>query len=889
MADSAHQGGRCRKWASSWTHVGAVNRWIQECPRGVVLASGAALATLSAAVLAILQTPTWLRISTAVLSFALALAIEVNKEVGRRRDETEARTLSAVNEDLSEQSWRKSIESALHFWPLPTVPEANPYALGVTRSDVARRVTQLQPLALPPYVARDVEQRCRELLRRTGSLLIVGAPGSGVTRTAYELARGLPARTLLLAPQCPEGLRAALDDLNALSRVSRTSSLLLWLDRIDEFSRFGLTSEMIRRVGRANPGLRVIATISSVAFPAWDRSYPDISGAFADTVFLDRALSERERDDAQLAYPDLDLAYGLAPGLTSKAALLRQIRGGNSMCPFDSEGEDCQAVRILLGVLGRWAATGTRRPLPERLIPILASENIDSPHLNEAISWALRPVPAGPPLASRPESCFLQLHEDARELVLEDETTVSAAVWSAALDEATTADDSEAVGRIGLRAFSGGSNVISERAWSRILSIREPGARFLEDAAELHVWPDCEYQVRRHLTRIATNDFGQASIEWAIAASREARVIWIDGHGVEQADQTLAECQRIFEANGRHHDPELVAITLRRAALALEADIQTAEALSWLRDVREISQSRRFEPPIQWKLAHLLFVAHLKQGDPIRAKAFADEAVAIAESDRVALDALKLANALSNQGTVYRVLHEYAEAKSVLFRALDLATRSKNPAASRHVMHIARELRGMYSQAKDNESAAPMAELALKRAVEYYGESSKETMLCKVRLAHDLAHEDLGAAIQTIDEVIPDLVRLLGPNHKYVAQAYLARASTWCRASKPMEAIPDHEKSLAIYLDGTGTGRSAPSVAAGFWALGQEWRHAGDMAEAQKYFEMALDQARQLFPPGSRVITTYARDLRSVATDVFVAGDGTVARTNNARSVNRPQ
>src|SRR5207248_1942204 len=115
-------------------------------------------------------------------------------------------------------------------------------------------------------------------------------------------------------------------------------------------------------------------------------------------------------------YPHIDLTWGIAAAFSSKGALLRRIHGGNPDCPFDQPGEDCAVVRGLIDVMARWTATGTCRPLPR---PLLTHDArcFDAEHLREAVSWALRPCPGGPPLMTEGRHGGLRIHPDARDLI----------------------------------------------------------------------------------------------------------------------------------------------------------------------------------------------------------------------------------------------------------------------------------------------------------------------------------------------------------------------------------------------------------------------------------------------------------------------------------------
>jgi hypothetical protein len=143
-------------------------------------------------------------------------------------------------------------------------------------------------------VLRDIDTRAQQQLRAHGLVLIIGAPASGATRTAYQVAQDGAASRLVLAPQPPDGLRVALDDLDILSRLAPPARLLLWLDRIDQSTGSGLTAAMLRRCRESSPGLRGVATISSTRYTAWAAEQPEVAAEFGEPITLQRLPSPKE-------------------------------------------------------------------------------------------------------------------------------------------------------------------------------------------------------------------------------------------------------------------------------------------------------------------------------------------------------------------------------------------------------------------------------------------------------------------------------------------------------------------------------------------------------------------------------------------------------------------
>jgi hypothetical protein len=243
--------------AKNGTHGSGWLSWLRGLPRSSVLVFCAALLAAVQTVLGLLEAPVRMRVVGMILVLAVAGASELDKLQAKRREQREAEEKAREIDAAKEEEWQRQAEDALRLWPLPTMAEADPYALGVARSHLAEQ----RDLDCNPRVLR--------LLQAQGLLLINGSPASGATRSAYELARAESTRRLVVAPRPPHGLRTALDDLDLLSRLAPPARLLLWLDRVDQFTGSGLTATMLNRCRKASPGLRVVATISSNQYEVW--------------------------------------------------------------------------------------------------------------------------------------------------------------------------------------------------------------------------------------------------------------------------------------------------------------------------------------------------------------------------------------------------------------------------------------------------------------------------------------------------------------------------------------------------------------------------------------------------------------------------------------------
>jgi hypothetical protein len=192
---------------------------VRKLPRGLLLASGLAAATLLQAVLAILGAPAWVRYPAAVLGFAVAVSAEWEKWRVTRREQSAATAAAEGAARAAEEAWERAARGALRRWPpLPAAAE-DPYFLGLARSRLAARFAEGEAPA--PYVGRDADQEYKKRLRAHGCVLLIGEPASGVTRTAFEAMAALWPRLLVVAPDPgrPEAARNALEQLDVLDRL----------------------------------------------------------------------------------------------------------------------------------------------------------------------------------------------------------------------------------------------------------------------------------------------------------------------------------------------------------------------------------------------------------------------------------------------------------------------------------------------------------------------------------------------------------------------------------------------------------------------------------------------------------------------------------------------
>lgn len=434
--------------------------WLRTLPASMVLGVAAAIVAAAATVLTALQGPLWARLLLAGVACVLAIAALIDKY----RTDTRTKNAAAENKRreqvAAEAKWQQQVKQCL-LWPAPEIRQIDPYGqLGVARSALADSYAAGgETVAL--YVERDIDRKARKHLQSDGSVLLVGTPASGVTRTAYQLAANVPTSPIVLVPQVPQGLATALGDLDVLTRLPPGKPLLLWLDRIDMLTMGGLTAAMLERCRERSPGLRIVATISSNQYEVWATENPCIAEIFGDAIVLERLPSTGELERAEAAYPGVGFSQGVAAAFTAMASLLKRLKGGDNSCPYETKGDDCALARAVVEVVLEWARTDVDRPLGTSRLAVLAQQRLVAggktkpEHVARALDWATSPVVGGAELLSLTSDSQGEAAVAANTGIVEihhaEAKGPSAAVWTAALETARTAGDSDAVGRIGFR------------------------------------------------------------------------------------------------------------------------------------------------------------------------------------------------------------------------------------------------------------------------------------------------------------------------------------------------------------------------------------------------------------------------------------------------------
>jgi hypothetical protein len=223
----------------------------------------------------------------AALALVAGLATQRAIAVGQRRAEKQERD--------------RVLDDALAWWPTPLVGEADPYELG----------------AFPPgsgaYVDRDADVRLRQALAEPGYVLVVGPPGSGKSRAAFEALFKIVPRAMLLVPEDGESLGRLIAADPRLPGGEQGS--VLWLDCVDRFLA-GLRLDAVDRWVKGGE-VRIVATITEAQRDTLLESGGPEGHiarrlfARAAVVSIDAELTDDEAAAAGAEFPDRDFSEGM--------------------------------------------------------------------------------------------------------------------------------------------------------------------------------------------------------------------------------------------------------------------------------------------------------------------------------------------------------------------------------------------------------------------------------------------------------------------------------------------------------------------------------------------------------------------------------------------------
>jgi TPR repeat protein len=195
---------------------------------------------------------------------------------------------------------------------LPLVPEVSARQLGVKIA-----VNSGGGGDLPPYVRRDVDEELVAAAADGELVLVHGPAAAGKSRTAYELVRRFPTRTLFVPDPDRRDVFAWL-----IEHGERPRDAVIWLDDIDRYLvPGGLDRTVLEWLCPA--GERSVLVIGTVRDQAWSAQHSVIQQfgtgvltAARASVGLDRSLTQAEQHRAQAVRADRRVMAALrTPGV----------------------------------------------------------------------------------------------------------------------------------------------------------------------------------------------------------------------------------------------------------------------------------------------------------------------------------------------------------------------------------------------------------------------------------------------------------------------------------------------------------------------------------------------------------------------------------------------
>ncbi|WP_433049233.1 tetratricopeptide repeat protein [Dactylosporangium sp. CS-033363] len=354
----------------------------------------------------------------------------------------------------------RELRSALPDGLLVTGPGGRPPLVRDVDDPLAVRVHPAEAAdglldRVPPYIARDADDRLRAALDRGGLVLLVGDSTAGKTRAAYEAVRARFPRHAFVAPADREALARIMPLVAELRRA------VVWLDDLERFLGVGgLTPAAVRRMrGPGDRDVRLVATLRSaeydrLASPAdpsdaargtW-RDARDVLGQ-ATVVELPRRWSAAELARARTRGDDPRIRaalrnagdFGVAELLAAGPDLVRAWRAGWS------PGAHPRGAALVAAAVDCRRA-GVHDPQPVAFLADLAEERLRRrggallrpEPLDEAVRWATAP-------AHGASSLLLPTADPDRVLAfdylidVDGQDRVPPATWTALIDRAAPA------------------------------------------------------------------------------------------------------------------------------------------------------------------------------------------------------------------------------------------------------------------------------------------------------------------------------------------------------------------------------------------------------------------------------------------------------------------
>lgn len=855
--------------------------WLRSLPATLVLGVLVPVVGGIVAIASQLDAAKWIAVALSIVAASVAVALATAKWRSENAAKKTDQEQKLREQTTAEAKWLRAVQECI-LWPLPRIGDVDPYTqLGVARSHLAgQRAADREDAGT--YIGRDIDPAAKRQLQASGFVLFLGAPASGVTRTAYQLALTVPTSPMVFAAVVPHGVSTALSELDVLSRPELRVNLLLWLDRIETFTKHGLTATMLRSFGRRSPGLRVVATISTNHYEVWAAENPALAEVFGDPVPLARLLSAHEAARAEVAYPEVDFSEGIAPAFTNTTTLLRRLRGGNHECPYDPAADQCVLARAIVEIALEWACTDIERPLPVKRLIALAQQrsggrqSSDPSHMASALKWATSPVIGGASLLVPTTDIEGEQHLAAHPAIVEIWRAETAGpqqtVWTAAVEQADAVNDSEALGRVGFRAHTSGNPAAAALAWQMIASIDDAGAEWLVQAADFsrgrgeHAE---EILPRERVLELSEAAYSPDDLAVAVALTNLGNA-WFDLGQPHKALERHERALPIFEAA---YDPNHreVAVVLTNLANAWGDLGQPDKALEFyeraLLIIKEVSDVGH---PQALAVFTGLGTTWVELGQPDKARELLEPVLPIAE-EAFGADHPEVAVVLMALGSAWFELGQPAKACEVYERALPIFEAAYPPNHPK-IATVLANLGGAWSEHGQPSKALPWLQRALPTTEAAYGPDHPRVAVVLTNLGSALLK--LGQPAKAYESYQRALPITEATDRTGVAGVLAGMGTALLRLGQPAKAYELYQRALCITMDALGADH--PRVAMLLTNLGTALFLLGHPANARTLYEQASFILHTKLPAGHSKFRSLMQGLRQIDPEAIVLGNGQI-------------
>jgi tetratricopeptide (TPR) repeat protein len=789
-----------------------------------------------------LEFPLWLSLTLIAAAAVATGGGLAGQEFQRRSEHKRSVREAGERQRQDEQAKEERISSLLKLWPLPTVASADPFDVGVHRSQVAERLSG--PGTRPQYVRREVDDTLVEALETQRFVLLKGGASEGKSRTAFEAAARACRNSLLIAPHEGSGVLSELFHQLGLLEWLGGRAALLWLDGLEH--HLDLNARLLAILIKAP--VVVLATINDTPFAEYLRMRPDVLREFRRIQLP--SLKPAERTLAGQLYPGAEFIDSIGGYFMSEQELLHRLTTGNTECSFERRQRACPVSQAIIEAAVDWARTGLRlRPISADDLKELSTRYLrrDRPsldvaeeHYRSAFSWTIEEVAPGVALLEVIGESRTYLSASERVVQWLEEpmqgptTAIPQQAWDFVLDRVNEVDAAFVM----LTAYLHENREAGDRALSKATETKNPKViPVLELAASLNAEqspPETARLLYERVLALKEGAYGRDDPEMVIPLRGLAGVL-VDLGNPLHARRYLERALKI-QRRVQSSDQELVE-TLRRLAFVLEELGEPHEA--WRHLERALQIQERIGAPeeeLDNTIQRLAMVLN-ELGRPKEAQGHLERILRRGQEvygpDHPALVAV-----MDNLGNVYYELGEFEQAYDLQHRALVIAKEEHGPRHER-VAGILNNLGNAASRLGHLKEAQGCYARALAITKRTYGADHPDYVLTLGNLANLLARGGEPEQARRYYERALQIERqVYGDSNPRVANTLNNLANLLDDVGEPDESRLHLEQALQIEL--RVYGQDHPRVGLVQNNLGVLMSKLERHEDAERYFWQAL-------------------------------------------------